>query len=260
MTGQNIEASASHIGELPLFYSALSPLSASMHVDFRLRRADTFPWVAYEHAVPLITAEFAMVQRHMPIVFTKSPKPVPIALMSIKPNTNVYVDADGALRDNSVYLPAYVRRYPFALARSSTDSDVMALGFDPSSGLVGQFDDGDPLFEDGEPTGVTNAVLEFASEFQKGADETESFIDVLMEHSLLREAELALEINGVEARIHGFMQVDQERLDQLPAATLRDLHNSGALMLIYLHVVSLLQAHELGRRHLELGDFNEDEA
>ena len=95
------------------------------------------------HAVPVTVDEFALLQRHYPIVFSVGGDPVPLALMGLNEGTNVFLDDDGLPHDPSIYIPAYMRRYPFLLARLRPDSDELSLCFDPTSGAVGEFEDGE---------------------------------------------------------------------------------------------------------------------
>jgi hypothetical protein len=247
-------------GPLPALYRQISALNPSMHGDLRLRRSGIFPRLAAEHAVPVITREFEMVQRHMPIVFTSGPKPVPIALMALKPNTNVFVAPDGVLRNADIYIPEYVRRCPFILGHARDKPGELALCFDPSSRLIGKFEDGDPLFANGEPTQVTRDIFELVRDFQKGAEDTDDFVELMIKHSLLRNAELAIETNASKGVLDGFLLVDERRLDKVRAATLQYFHQVGALELIYLHLASLKQLEQLGRRHVALGDFADEDA
>src|SRR3546814_4680932 len=85
--------------------------------------------------------------------------------MGMNEGINTFVDDEGKLL-NPVYVPAYIRRYPFLLARLRPDSDELSLCFDPTSGAIGKFDEGDLLFEDGKPSEATNRSEEHTSELQ----------------------------------------------------------------------------------------------
>ena len=104
---------------LPIFYGGLEPLSSSVHAGYRSRSVGHArrSWSS-NHAVPITVDEFVAVQRYFPIVFSVGENPVPLALMGLNEGVNVFVDDEGKLL-GEVYLPAYVRRYPFMLARLS---------------------------------------------------------------------------------------------------------------------------------------------
>ena len=137
---------------LPLFYNALEPLSSIEHANFKTRALDAAPFLAKQHAIPVTVDEFPLVQRHFPIVFADGDDGVPLALMSMNEGYNAFIDDEGKVMDETLYIPAYIRRYPFMLARLRPDSQELSLCFDPSSGVVGDFEDGTALFEDGKPT------------------------------------------------------------------------------------------------------------
>ncbi|MBO9528170.1 MAG: SapC family protein, partial [Sphingobium yanoikuyae] len=88
---------------LPVFYNDLLPLSSLDHADFKVRPADTAPFLTTQHAIPLTVDEFAQAQRHFPIVFSAGDNPVPLALMGLNEGVNVVLDDEGKLRG-----PAYV--------------------------------------------------------------------------------------------------------------------------------------------------------
>ena len=69
-------------------------------------------------------------------------------------------------------MPAYIRRYPFLLARLSPESDELWLCFDPTSGAVGEGKDGEPLFDGDQPSDATKAILEFCEQFETAGQRT----------------------------------------------------------------------------------------
>src|SRR3546814_10848855 len=103
-----------------------------------------------QHAIPLTSDEFVSACRFFPIVFSAGDNPVPLALMGLNEGINTFVDDAGKLV-NPVYVPAYIRRYPFLLAKLQPNSEELSLCFDPTSGALGKFDEGDVLFVDGQP-------------------------------------------------------------------------------------------------------------
>ena len=102
---------------LPLFYNAIEPLNARDHGNMKVREALRMGAIGKSHAIPLSVDEFGLAQRHYPIVFSVGDNPVPVALMGLNEGVNTFLDEDGRARDASVYTPAYIRRYPFLLAR-----------------------------------------------------------------------------------------------------------------------------------------------
>ena len=142
--------------QLPLLYSALEPLSSSVHGKMKIKTVEKAPVIATVHAIPATVDEFPLLARHYPIIFAVGDTPVPLALMGLSEGVNAYMDENGRAIEPDIYIPAYIRRYPFLLARLRPDSDELSLCFDPTIGAVGEFDEGEPLFEEGgEPSKAT---------------------------------------------------------------------------------------------------------
>ena len=62
---------------LPLLYNGLEPLNRNSHGTYKVRRLNGLDRVATTHAIPVTVDEFAMAQRHYPIVFSAGDAPVP---------------------------------------------------------------------------------------------------------------------------------------------------------------------------------------
>lgn len=227
--------------QLPLFYQALEPVSSEAHANFRVRPLDRATFIAGQHAIPVTVDEFLVTQRDMPIVFTSGDDPIPIALMGLNEGTNVFFDDDGKLIDDSIYVPAYVRRYPFMLARLRPDAEELSLCFDPTAESVGAFEEGDLLFQDGQPSDAVKAVLTFNEQFEQAGLRTANFMKEVRELGLLMEGEVTLRVDGNENPFiyRGFQMVNEEKLNDLRGDQLRKIAKSGLLPLLYAHLFSL---------------------
>lgn len=225
---------------LPLFYRELVPLNSGAHEAWRTRTTDKASWMANQHAVPLTTGEFVKAQRYFPIIFSSADVPVPLALMGLNEGANVYVADDGAF-NSEMYIPAYARRYPFLLARLEPGADTLSLCVDPTSDLVGEFEEGEPLFAGAEPSERCRAILDFCEQFEIAAQQTTAFVDLLVKYDLLTEGEFTIQREGdAQPSVYrGFKMVTDEKLGALPAKALVALNESGALRLIHLHQASL---------------------
>lgn len=241
-------------GQLPLFYNDLQALSSVEHADFRVRPSTTAPFLANHHAVPLTVEEFPLVQRRMPIVFSVGDDPVPLALMGLNEGVNTFLDADGKLLDDETYIPAYVRRYPYMLARLRPDSEELSLCFDPTSETIGAFDEGEKLFENGEPTELTRNILSFAEQFEQAGQRTSAFMADLKEQGLLMDGEISIQPEGAQPFVYrGFQMIDEAKLNELRGDQLRKMQQSGMLPLIYAHLFSLSLMRDLFGKQMRQG-------
>jgi len=247
-------ASAPQSNSMPIFYNDLIPLSSAEHANFRSRSTDRAPWLVGQHAVPLTVEEFPLAQRHYPIIFSVGPQPVPLALMGMNEGINVFVDENGKLSEN-VYVPAYARRYPFMLAKLRPDSDDLSLCFDPTTDLIGEFEDGTALFEGNQPTEACKASLNFCEQFEIAAKKTEGFVAELRKHDLLMEGEVNLQLDGQEQPFNyrGFSMVNEEKLRDMRGDVLRGWNQNGLLPLIYAHLFSLELVREVFGRQVMQG-------
>ena len=249
-------ATAAPTQSLPLFYKELEPLNVTQHGKMKVRPLQSMPEVAKTHGVPVTVDEFSLAQRHYPIVFSIGDNPVPIGLMGLNEGVNVFLDESGRPMNNpQLYIPAYIRRYPFMLARLRPDSDELSLCFDPTSGVVGEFDEGEPLFDGDQPSAATKAILEFCEQFETACQRTCAFMEELTKSGLLMDGEVAIQPEGVEQPFiyRGFRMVDEEKLRDLRGDELRKMSQNGMLPLIYAHLFSLSQMREVFGRQVEQG-------
>lgn len=239
---------------LPLFYKNLLPLQSGTHANHRARTADKAPFFVGVHAVPITIDEFVNVQRYFPIVFSVGDTPVPLALMGLNEGVNVFVDDEGGLK-GEVYVPAYVRRYPWLLARTTPDAQELSLCFDPDSGLVGEFDEGQPLFDGDKPSETTNNVLKFCEDFETSAQRTAAFVKELQDMGLIMDGEVTIQLDSGQPPYvyRGFMMVNEEKFRALTDADLRKIQTNGILPLIVAHLFSLSLVRDLFGRQMSQG-------
>ena len=248
-------ATAAPTQNLPLFYNTLEPLNATQHAKMKVRTILRMPQVAKAHAIPVTVDEFTLVQRHYPIVFSVGEPSVPIALMGLNEGVNVFLDQDGRPIDKTGYIPAYIRRYPFLLARLRPDSDELSLCFDPTANAVGDFDEGQALFDGDQPSEATKAILQFCEQFEAAGQRTGAFVEELSKMDLLMDGEVAIQPEGFEQPFvyRGFRMVDEEKLRNLRGDELRKINQNGILPLIYAHLFSLSEMRAVFGRQLEQG-------
>ena len=238
----------------PLFYNQLEPISSQTHQQLKIRPIETAPHLAVTHAVPLTVDEFIVAQRDYPIVFSTGEGSVPLALMGLNEGVNVFVGEDGRMAEPR-YIPAYVRRYPFMLARLREDAQELSLCFDPTGEAVGNFDEGQPLFDGDKPAQALNDVLKFCEDFEIAAQRTNAFVQDLEQSGLLIDGEVAIQPADSQQPFvyRGFKMIDEEKVRTLGAEELVRLNTSGALPLIMAHMFSLSLIRDVFGRQMAMG-------
>jgi hypothetical protein len=220
---------------LPLFYQQVEPLHSASHADWRLLDGDA-GFTAETPFVPIVTGEVAAATRCYPIVFTADTAQ-PIAVLGLE-RRNLFVDV-GKWAENH-YVPAYIRRYPFAFL-ATTNPDGFALAIDVGSDrVVREGEAGAPLFEDGKPSALMHQALAFCDAFQADAATTRAFGQALLAQGLLieRRADATLP-DGRKLGVDGFQIVDAEKFAGLPDSVILDWHRNGWLALVHFHLASL---------------------
>ena len=239
---------------LPIFYKNLQPLSSSLHNDFKSRTSDKAPYLANQHVVPLTIDEFAHAQRFFPIVFSTGDNPVPLGLLGLNEGVNVFVDDEGKPY-NPFYIPAFVRRYPYMLARLKPEAQELSLCFDPDSDLVGPYEEGIPLFDGEKPSEQLNAILKFCEEFEMSAQKTAAFVKELEAMDLLIDGEVSIQPDGSDQPFlyRGFKMVSEEKLRDMRGDELRKINQNGIYALILAHLFSLSLVREIFGKQMQLG-------
>ncbi|MCH7343825.1 SapC family protein [Pelomonas sp. CA6] len=230
----------------PPMYSSLVALDREQHRKLRLKTdLSSLDRVAGLNSVFLAVVEFADACKDFPIVFVRVGTPAegqpqavaPLAVFGLKPGSNLFVK-DGQWTGR--YMPAYVRRYPFAMARLAEGSQDMAMVFD--GGWEGLSEtEGNALFnDDGEPSEFLLGAKSFVENFEVESERTRLACEELMTLDLLRDMRFEATLpNGEKIDVEGFLTVDEEKLAALDDAKVAQLFRNGLLALIEMHRVSL---------------------
>jgi hypothetical protein len=239
--------------QLPLFYKNLTLLQKDQHADFGLRTRTELGFARTTHAVPLTVDEFAAAQKHFPIVFGSGEGAVPLALVGLQEGQNLFVGEDGTWAPN-VYIPAYIRRYPFLLVKENPEAQVLSLVFDESAEMLSA-DEDNKLFDGTEPTETTKNILTFCEQFEQAIARTKSFMDEIEKLGLLMEGEAQIQQTGVEqpAVFRGFRMVDEQKLQNIRGDQARKAVQNGMMGLIYAHLFSLAEMRNLFERQVSQG-------
>jgi hypothetical protein len=232
--------------QLPLFYQNLIPLTSDLHATHGILERTELGFARATHAVPITVDEFVMAQRNFPIVFSDGPDGVPLALVGLREGENLFVDADGKWTEGA-YVPAYIRRHPFMLARLQPDADVLSLVFDDQAGLVTEAATNKLFDADKQPSETTKNILGFCEQFEQAVARTKSFMDELGKLGLLMDGQAQIQNPGMEqpATFAGFKMIDEKKLQNIRGDQARKMVQNGMLGLVYAHLFSLSQIRNL---------------
>ena len=223
---------------LPLFYQAPEILSVETHAQARFLSEDNFEFASQTMAIPVKIGEFMPAIRAYPIVFSLSPEPVALVVTGIRDNRNLFVEK--SVWREGVYVPAYVRRYPFILVHENGSRDHV-LAADRASGRIHNPGTvGDAFFDEtSKPTEFAQKIFDFCMEFNRHYEAGLEFTKALSEQGLLIPFRASLSAPGAPAAtLEGFSVVDEAKYRALPTSVLSEWMPKGWCDLIALHLAS----------------------
>ncbi len=238
-----------------IFYERPVPLNRTEHKDLRLKSVPSMKFAMNTHSVPLTGAEFGLAARDLMIVFagTEAANAGPVALLGLRQNENLYVDASGQWAPN-IYIPAFVRRYPFVLGEKPAGQEGGDFTVFLDEGFEGfNASDGERLFnEDGTDTALLTNAVGFLSEFQQNIERTKLFMQQLVKHDLLEPRNVQLRKGNEEAgpaiTLNGLFMVNEEKMRALDEKVTHELMREGVLAWAYAHLLSLTNIDRLAQR------------
>jgi hypothetical protein len=170
---------------------------------------------------------------------------MPISVMGLNAGENMFVRDDGTF-EAGIYIPAYVRRYPFVFANDEANRQMVlcidrGAEFIVESGFDIAFFDGN-----GEPTEYTKNCIDFCNNFEVERQRTVSFVQLLKDLDLFETKTASytpVNADGTQAepqKLAEYFGVSEEKLNKLPADKFVELRDNGALGQIYAHMHSLV--------------------
>lgn len=226
-----------------LFYKNPEALDSRKHSNLGLRTTDRpFSFAAKQHFVPLHVPEFAPASLSYPIIFAGT-NYAPLAVMAINSGENLFISEDGLYRTGA-YIPSFIRRYPFVVAKDDARNQLM-ICIDRGSDLFVEGGGDLKLFENGEPTAYTKNCIEFCGAFDMDRQRTDQFINEVKALDLFESKQTTFTprlpdgSEGTPQLIAEYFAISEDKLKALPADKLEGLARSGALGQIYAHLISL---------------------
>lgn len=215
--------------QLPLFFRDIAPLDTKAHAALHLERGRNYGFARDTNAIPIALQEAAAAGGDYPLVFGGPGQPAMLAIVGYRDRENLFVDAAGNWR-RDVYVPAYVRNYPFAIIEAAGQNQI--LGIDPKSPCLGAA--GTALFSDGQATQALTEAADLCRALHQSLRDTIALCLALDAHGLLMENSAHIEFKqGGTAVIRGFRVVDATKFAALDDAVFLDWRRRGWLPAIY---------------------------
>ena len=148
-------------------FQKVVPVNKERHASKKIKEVSGFAFASSFHIAYVTMQEFARAASIFPIVFLEDKDKDefrPVVLLGLNAGENLFVGKDGKWQAS--YVPAIIRRYPFALTPAGNDGQYVVC-IDEESPLVSDTE-GAPLFDEkGEPTQVIDNVKRYLAELQQ---------------------------------------------------------------------------------------------
>jgi hypothetical protein len=233
----------SEISGQVMFYKQPEPLSIETHRMLGVKRVDKpFRFLVGSNLVPITVNEFGVAASSYPLIFV-GPEKTPVAVMGARAGENVFVSPDGDV-DPEAYLPAFVRRYPFAFA-ADPSGERLVVCIDRAASMLGEAPD-IPFFNGDKPSQFTEDAIEFCKEFEQFRASTQLFLNRMTEYNLWETKSVSLtpppEQGGTDEpiKIAEYFAISEPALQNIEPAKLVTLRDEGWLGMMYAHMISLL--------------------
>jgi SapC protein len=226
----------------PFGYKEIVPLNRNQKV--RLLAPGEIPEFARAlNAVPISYTEFALVAREYPIIFTTAGDArtyTPVAALGMENGENLY--NQGNAWASGVYVPAYVRRFPFCMSRVTIDK------VEQKNRLIcvekAHLDEakGESLFDaKGQPTEKWQAIEQLLSDYESDMGRSQEMCGILGDYSLFEPFTMQAKLikGGEPVAMTGMFRVAEAKIEHLNASQLKNLVKKGILSRIYAHLLSL---------------------
>ena len=227
-----------------MFYEKPVLLNRESHKAKKIMPSTSFAFASKANSLYMAGIEFTEACKEYPIVFAQAggSKTVPMALLGLRDEENLFVGADGQWA--AVYVPAFARRYPFVLAQLQGQQ----MGVCIDEGYAGLNEtEGEALFDSkGNSTPFLQNALDFLNRYQVEYARTDRFCERLKDLGLLTEMNAKADLfDGTSFMVNGLMVIDERKLLQLTDAQALDVFRAGELSWVYAHLVSLTNLNRL---------------
>jgi hypothetical protein len=236
----------------PYGYQEIVPLTRQHRV--LLPEARKLPLVFRNiTALPLSYTEFAAACRDYPIAFVSNDARhyVAMVVLGLENQQNLFVSAEGGW-EAGVYLPAYVRRYPFCMTRVTVDGREQAerVACVEKRAINAR---GEQLHDaKGEPLPLWEERKKLLFEYEADLVRSEEMTSALAGLDLLEPFSMqAIPNEGAPMAMTGMYRVAEHKLAALAPERLKALTQQGILARVYAHLISLNNFGRLLDRRVE---------
>lgn len=224
----------------PFGYKAIVPLYKNNKV--KLPEPGSVPEFCKNlNAIPISYTEFSVACRDYPLVFASGDSGqnfAPVAVLGLADGENLFLT--NGTWDKSAYVPAYVRRYPFCMAKVNLDNVEQA---DRLICVEKDFldDQGEIMFDrKGKARPKWQPIEKLLQEYEADLERSREMSAILSDYALLEPFTMQAQTNaGASMNLGGMYRVDEKKLEFLNSSQCNNLIKKGVMGRIYAHLISM---------------------
>jgi len=205
---------------------------------FKYTPIKTFDFAKSVDFIPITFSEVKQLCCHFPIVIAENSDTAALAILA----KGVGGRGVTAIKENGSfagkYIPAFLRRYPFAWIKEGED-ETLHLGYESESGC---FDapTGKRLFDDeGNPAKILEQILELMSGIEKEMKITQNILHTLKEREIIQPVNFIVGEGDEAKKVSYFSAINREKLIEQDDDFLLTTLKNGWMEMIELHLLSL---------------------
>jgi len=226
-------------------FQNIVPITLDKHRNKKIKPITDFGFAGQFNLASIMVHEFSRASSTYPIVFLEDKERDefrPVVLLGLETGSNLFVNEG---KWDASYIPAIIRRYPFALARVDETGERYTVCLDNDSDLISDSEGLELFNEKGEPAEMMERVKQYLSELQQMERFTQEFCHFISEHNLFTPLNMKVRQGNEIKDITGCYVINEERLNGFSNDTFLKIREKHFIAPIYAHLVSLAQIERL---------------
>jgi len=225
-------------------FKNIKPITVKDHKNTKIKSIDNFDFVKDIHLASVMVHEFSRAASTYPIVFLEDKTTDqfrPVVMLGLSEGENLFVE-NGKWKAS--YIPAIIRRYPFALSKTGEDNRYV-ICIDQDSQFVNETE-GQAIFnEDGTGSEVIDRVKKYLTELQQMEAFTEAFCKEMKSENMFTPLNMKVKVGNEIKNVGGAYVINEERFNSLNDEKFMELRKKQYIPVIYSHLSSLAQIERL---------------
>lgn len=218
-------------------FKKLVVLDKEKHKSLKISPLEDLKFAQDLGFIPLLVNEAAAVAETFPVVFTADETPSLVALTSLG-GKNLAINSEGKYIVQ--YVPAFLRKYPFALAATEENPDQKVILIDEEASVLSKTKGKQLFTKDGSESEVLQNAVNFLRDYEQQNLNTQAVIKEIADSGILESKEISVgEGDDKKVLVNGFLVVNREKLNNLDDAKLAEWVRKGIISFLDAHLKSL---------------------